>query len=72
MPNARVVQILDRMDGTDGVREKATARRVARTVAAPMSDVSSNAARSRAPDAQKRMARSSNGSTGVPSAETAA
>lgn len=29
MPNARVVQILDRMDGTDGVREKATARRVA-------------------------------------------
>ena len=28
MPNARVVQIFDRMDGTDGVGEKAAARRV--------------------------------------------
>ena len=29
VPNARVVQILDRMDGTVGVREKAAAPRVA-------------------------------------------
>ena len=29
MPNARIVQIFNRMDGTMGVREKATARRVA-------------------------------------------
>ena len=29
MSNARVVQIFDRMDSTEGVREKAAARRVA-------------------------------------------
>ena len=70
--DARIVQIFDRMDGTDGVREKAAARHVAQLFG--RRDVKCKFKRSAEQGARRTEARRGfvERLTGVPSAETAA